>query len=394
MGAKSRFLVKLTFLAVGLSCGLLGTSRAWADTDITSSAYGAISSLLGGTSELYAGETSLPIITLSMGGLSEGLGQAISAYPVDGAAFVINPAASSMLVNSETSLTHNAWISDTKVETALYTTRFGDLGIGVAGKLAYNDFAEQSDYTKVAKGYYTESMGVLNVSYNFLSGYHFGGLAAGVNLKAAYRSVPDYTDNEGNIIAGSGADQSAIGIMADFGLLTRFNFLKFYPSRDKNFAVALVARNLGPAVLEEPLPTQFSLGASYTFLKPLTVAIDVAKQVNLVDPAASAGFIYCLGFNAQLFDFFALDAGCMLKNGNLRLSAAAQVDLAEITVVANYTLDLITQFQNANRLSIEFKLALGDGGRAAYNQKVEEFYRRGVDAYAQGNTEAAIEFWE
>jgi hypothetical protein len=50
----------------------------------------------------------------------------------------------------------------------------------------------------------------------------------GVNIKGAFRLMPDYSDaddtgnNKGELIEGSGMSQSAVMLMADAGLLTSF----------------------------------------------------------------------------------------------------------------------------------------------------------------------------
>ena len=60
--------------------------------------------------------------------------------------------------------------------------------------------------------------------------------------------------------------------MAYFGLLTRFNLLKFYHSRSKNFSVGAAIKNLGFNALEEPLPTLASAGFAYSPFRPLLIA--------------------------------------------------------------------------------------------------------------------------
>ena len=86
---------------------------------------------------------------------------------------------------------------------------------------AYNDWG-----AAVANNYISETVGTLNVSYNFLSNYYFSGVAVGANLKVAYRNIPD-------IASLSVYNQSALAFMGDVGAQTSFNFLKFYNSQSQ-----------------------------------------------------------------------------------------------------------------------------------------------------------------
>ncbi len=56
----------------------------------------------------------------------------------------------------------------------------------------------------------------------------------GANVKAAYRDIPT--------VFATG--QSAFSVMADIGLLTRFNLFKFYSSREPNLSVGTAVKNL------------------------------------------------------------------------------------------------------------------------------------------------------
>ena len=61
-----------------------------------------------------------------------------------------------------------------------------------------------------------------------------------------------------------------------------------------------------------------------------------------------------------------------------------------ISLVANYVVD----FNSDPRFSVEAKLDLGDSGRAETRARVDELYVRGLDAYARGDSDIAIEFWQ
>jgi tetratricopeptide (TPR) repeat protein len=60
----------------------------------------------------------------------------------------------------------------------------------------------------------------------------------------------------------------------------------------------------------------------------------------------------------------------------------------------NYTLDLLTQLQPLNRVSLGARFNLGDGGRAEKSKKVDELYLRGLEEYANGNLDEAVRYWE
>lgn len=364
-----------------------------AQTDVASAAYGLGASISSAFLDSNSGTTGFAILDIPFGGYSEGMASALTALPVDSSAFTINPATSAMLESTELAIFHNNWIGDSKLESAVYAIRFGNLGLGLGGKWLYVPFSERDDFTDVAKSYYSETLAFLNASYNLFSGYYFSGLSIGANLKAAYRSMPDYADNSGKVVPGSGMQQSGAAVMADFGAYTRFNFLKFYVSRDRNAAVGLAIRNLGFPVDGDPLPTAASIGLAYSPIRPLTLALDVAQPINLQDIRLSESTIYALAVDADLFEFFSIHCGFQLKGGNPRFSLGSRVALASVDIIVNYTLDLTTQLKDMNRFSLEARLNLGDQGRYAIRIKVEELYLRGVDAYAKGNIGEAIELW-
>ncbi len=382
------------FSVLALSVFLLSAaSRAVAQEGAGSAAYSFFLNLFYPSLDPYAGETVFRILRTPVGGFSEGMVNTLTAYATESSAIAFNPAASAVLDDTELSVYHSNWIGDSKVESAFYSMRFGDLGIGAGGKWLYAGFKEYNDFVEaITKANYSEAMALANVSYNFFSGYYFTGLSVGANVKAAYRSVPDYADDQGVVIPGSGLDQSAVAFLADFGLLTRFNLLKFYPSRSKNCAVGASVRDLGFPVLGEAMPTSVSLGASYSPVRPLTFALDVTKPVNLMDIAASEGMQYSLAAEGRILEFFSVHGGFQLKNGP-RLALGSSIALADVTIVVNYTLDLATQFRDANRFSAQARINLGDGGRYALRLKVEEYYLRGIEEYAAGNIEASIELW-
>ncbi len=339
------------------------------------------------TNELFSdpntGLTIFPVLLVPTGGKYEGMGTAYTAVAGDSGFLEANPSASSVLDYTELSFIHNNWIADSRLENVIYTMRFNDLGIGVAGKFLYVPFTGYDDWgERTGGGYYSESIATANVSYNFLSSYSFYGLAVGANLKVAYRNVPSVRYDE----------QSAIAALVDVGALTRFNFLKFYASRSKNFSVGLVVKNLGPLVMEEPLPTVLTAGIAYSPLRPVTIAYDLNVPIGYGQGAERINMAG--GVDVLVAEFFSIHGGFQYRGANPRLSLGGTVDLTRVSFVANYTLDLTTGSNTPDRFSLEAKINLGDEGRLALRKRVDDYYISGVEEFAEGNLEKAIGFFE
>jgi tetratricopeptide (TPR) repeat protein len=393
---------KRGFFALTLILLAAFVNRA-AAVDVSQDTYGDLSDFLEGIYGIdnNAGLTAFPALNVPLGGRSEGMAGAFSAVADDISFLEWNPAGSSMLAKTEIAFFHNNWIADTKIEGAAFASRYKNLGFAAGGKWLYTPFTEYNIYgERASKGYYSEAVGILNASYNFLSGYYFSGISLGVNIKGAFRIVPDYSnaddqDNKtGQLISGSGASQSAAMAMADIGLLTRFNFLKAYRSRDRNLALALTARNLGPPVMGDPLPSAASAGISYKPLRPLLLAFDFSVPLNLDDISLSEKPYWSVGTAVQITRFLSMRAGFLSKAGNVRIALGSAVDMDRISLDVNYTLDLLTQFTPLNRVSLGLRLNLGDQGRKALTDNVDKLYLLGLDAYAEGNADEAQSYWE
>jgi hypothetical protein len=184
-------------------------------------AYSSISDVFASLVGDDEGLTVFRSLNIPSGGRSEALGTAYTGLSDDIGFIEYNPAASSILDKTELAFFHNAWIADSAIETIAWTTRQRNLGMGAALKCFYVPFTEYNIFgERVSSGYYSETTATANLSYNFLAGYDFKGIAAGLNLKAAYRGVPNYADNNTNkIIENSGLNQSAIAFMADLGAM-------------------------------------------------------------------------------------------------------------------------------------------------------------------------------
>ncbi|MDR0553665.1 MAG: UPF0164 family protein [Treponema sp.] len=390
-------------------CGCALLAAALPALDFNEDDYGSLSDFLD---EIYgvdenAGLTAFPVLNIPMGGRSEGMAGAFSAVADDASFLEWNPAGSSLLSVTELAFFHNNWISDTKVEGLVFASRYKNVGFAGGGKWLYTPFTEYNIYgERVAKGYYSEAVAVLNASYNFFSGYYFSGLSVGVNLKGAFRFTPDFTNDSEEVSAGSsagssagasagsGKEQSAAMAMADLGLLTRFDFLKFYYARERNVSAALVVRNLGPPALDDPLPTAAAAALSYRPLRPILLSFEFCLPVNLADPAASEAPYWAAGLSVTVARFLSMRAGLMAKTGNARIAVGSAVTLDRIALEVNYTLDLLTQFTPLNRISLGVRFNLGDQGRKALADEVERLYLRGLDAYSNDQDDEAQTYWE
>lgn len=350
------------------------------------------------------GTTSFRSLLIPVGGRPESLGSAYTGLCDDAGYINYNAAASCILTETQASAFHNSWIADSKMDTLVYTTRIENFGFGLQAGCLYMPFTEYNIFgERVNTSYYTETNFAANASYNFLAGYDFKGFALGATLKTVFRSVPDYTDNDTDSIKSfSGLAQSGIGIMADLGLMLQFNFLKFFASRTPNVRIGFSAQNLGIAFtgiskkleLDDPLPTFFAAGMSCQFLPIITATFDIKQPVNLFHPeeyqlfSVSAGVI--LAFTKQ----FNLLLGAELKGGNPRFSVGSELQLSNARLNFNYTLDLTSSLTPVNRISLSAKILLGDRGRAEKQKHIDELYAKGLEYYANGEWEKAIEQWE
>lgn len=352
------------------------------------------------------GTTSFRSLLIPIGGRAESLGSSYTGLSDDVSYIDYNPAASSINKESEIALFHNAWIADSAIETIAGTTRFGNLGIGGKVSCFYVPFSEYDSFgTKLTGSYYSETTAVLNVSYNFSAGYTFKGLAAGLNVKAAWRSIPDYCDNDtGEIISGSGLEQSALGLMADAGIMMQFNIGKFYISRDPNVRIGLSASNLGAAItgfksddglkLDDGLPSSIGIGISYKCIRPLTMLLEFRQPFDLTDISSYQMFSAGTGAELQITDFFSVLTGFQLKGGNPRISLGSEFEFFKMRMNVNYTLDLTSSLNPVNHISLSAKLLLGDRGREEKQRQVDRLYNEGVACFAKRDFEKAIEYWE
>jgi hypothetical protein len=348
--------------------------------------YGNITDALKAFADPNTGLTSFPTLLISMGGLSEGMGTAYSAVALDSGFLESNPAASSVLKDAELALYHHGWIADSNLEGVVYTIRFNDLGIGFGGNFLFVPFPAYNEWgVKGATDYISESVGTVNVSYNFFSDYYFYGVAAGANFKVAYRSIP----------AVFALNQSALAVMADAGLQTSFNFLKFYNARAKNFSVGFVVKNLGISSLpDEALPHLATAGFAWSPLRPWTIAVDGDLPFSFPGEPSAPGPYLAVGTTVNITDFLSVQAGGVVSGYNPRVSVGAALAVGTLDLTMNYNLDLSGTASPLDKFSVEARFVLGDSGRGDVAKKAEELYLQGIEEYAAGNYAGAIDLWQ
>jgi hypothetical protein len=339
-----------------------------------------------------AGETTLPILQIPFGGRYQSMGTAYTGYAADIGFFNSNPAGSTIQDYTRLSVFHNNYIEDANIDGAIYTIRSDNLGLAFSGQILYVDFTEYNSWgQRDSLGTYSETMFGANAAYNFWPGTYFGGLSVGASLKAAYRHVPAVLA----IVSGDVSNQDAIGIMLDLGLLTRLNFLKFYNSRDYNLGLGLAVKNIGPPVMDDPLPMEATAGLSYKPIRPVSVSCDFIYPLffDLSDMAASRWSL-AFGTNIDITDFLSVQMGTNFRGGNPRISLGVEMIVMDFVVLTNYTLDLVTQLDRPDRFSVEVSLNFGDEGRLEKRKRVDQLYLDGLEAFALGLQDKAIAIWE
>jgi hypothetical protein len=351
--------------------------------------YASITDVLEVFADPNTGLTSFPTLLIPMGGLSEGMGSAYAAMSKDSGYIESNPAASSLMESSELAFYHHAWISDTNIEGVVYSMRFNDLGIGFGGKFLYTPFTAYGEWgTGQGDINISETIGTMNISYNFFSSYYFYGLAVGANIKVAYRNIPD-------IPSLSVLNQSALAAMADIGMQTSFNFLKFFRSQSRNFSMGLVVKNLGFSTLsDEVLPSVATAGIAWLPLRPWTIAADFNYPFTLSADTPAETWNLAIGTTVGVTDFLSIQAGTLLDPSNPKVSLGAALAVGTLSLTMNYNLDLSGSLNPLDKFSVQAKFDLGDSGRKAQAHQAEALYLQGVEEYANGNYAHAIELWQ
>ena len=372
-------------------------------TDALSRLSDAFSSLANGNE----GTSSFRSLLIPSGGRAESLGTAFTGLADDISCIEYNPASSATLKQTELAAFHNAWIADAAMETVAATMRKGNIGFGGQIRCFYVPFTEYNSFgERVAGSYYTETTAIFNISYNFLAGYYFKGIALGINAKASWRGIPDYADNNtGAIISGSGLSQSALAVAGDFGMMLQFNAGKLFHSREPNLRIGVNILNAGVAftgfksasgvVLDDALPTSAAIGISYRIVKPLLVTAEFRQPFNMLNISEYAMWSAGAGVEVRVTNFFSVLGGFLLKGANPRISLGSEFTIfKKITLDINYTLDLTSSLNPVNRISLCAKVPLGDNGRAETQKRIDELYNAGLQYFSEGAYDNAIACWE
>jgi hypothetical protein len=395
MGARGSQRYRPKILAPLLFLAIAGAPALPAEDPGVNDFFYALAQLVPSESARNNGLTIFPILSLPFGGAQTAMGSAYTAVCRDISFLDCNPAAGA--IQDETQLAANTRlaISNVQLESAGWTDRWGDYSLGALFKILHSDFTAYDATGKAtATGAYVELAAGVNGSMTLWRDYNFSGLAIGANIKLAYRDIPKSFYERITRLAGS--DQNAFGVMADLGLLTRFNFLKPYSSRDKNFSVGFAIRDLGPPTVQnEALPTTVNAGIAWQPLRYLTFAGDFNLPVNLVDITQSSMPGFSVGMALQIANFAGVKAGFQLKGGNPRFTVGGEVDAIEwASFLVSYTLDLSTQFRLGNHLTIQAKLNFGDNGRQALAKKVDELYISALVAMSSSDWQKVISLCE
>jgi hypothetical protein len=343
--------------------------------------YNQVMDYFASNADINSGLTAFPTLLIPTGGSLEGMGTAYTAVARDTGFMEANPAASSSLPHPELAFLHHNWIADSKIEGIIFTSRLGDMGFGFGGKFLYMPFDQYQEWGElVNSAYLSETIATINLAYNFFSSYAFEGIAIGGNLKLAHRHIP----------AVFMADQSAIGIMGDFGILTRFDLFKFYYSTQKNFSIGAAIKNIGYTDKNDPLPTLFTAGLAYALIKPVTLAVDFNLPVSFDPVNYPAGRWYlAAGLNINFARFFSIQSGIRIKE-NPMISLGCNIDMGEQSLTANYNLDLSGRLNPVDKFSVEVKFKLGYKERLRTQQKLLELYSLAMQALSTGDYRLAI----
>ena len=382
-------ITRTRFFLTAIAFSLISQAFALDLTDV----YNTLGSSFYNMIDKNEGMTSFQSLNIPCGGREESLGSAFTGLADDICFFDYNPAASCLLKKGEVALFHNSWIADSNMETLAWADRFGDLGLGAKLKCFYTPFTEYNFFgDRVAGNYYSETTACVNASYNFFHGYYFKGL------------VPDYTNNETNaVIEGSGLAQSALGLMADIGVMTTFDCFKSFDSRDANLRVGVSAVNLGASLkgfgsqgsfgLDDPLPSALCAGASYRLFKFLAFTADFRQPINFQDFSKSGLWSAGIGIDWTVTSYLEFMAGFRLKGGNPRFSLGSEFKIKKFIFDVNYTFDLTSSLNPVNHFSLSARVALGDRGRKIKQENCDKYYTMGLDEYAKGNYDEAVKWW-
>ena len=170
------------------------------------------SSTFGPLADQNTGLTMFPLLTMPMGGRAEGMAGAYTAFGGGAEGLDANPACSALMSRAELFISHRNGIADSSIEGAAAAGKAGPVGLGAFAKVFLVPFTRYDESgVPAGNGYFTEAVIAGNMAVQLLPLAGNGGIAAGANMKAAARVVPE------SIARG----QSAFALAMDMGLLAR-----------------------------------------------------------------------------------------------------------------------------------------------------------------------------
>ena len=116
------------------------------------------------------GLTAFPILSLPFGGEDAAMGNAYTAVSREISFLNSNPAGSPLMGQTEFSIHHANIISDVMLETAAYTSRWDNIGVGAFAQILHSEFTALGiSGNQIAASVYTESIIGLNFGYTFFA---------------------------------------------------------------------------------------------------------------------------------------------------------------------------------------------------------------------------------
>lgn len=367
-----------------------------------SSGYSSISKAFNIFTNLHEGEMGFRSLLIHPGGRMAALNGAFTALANDITFFETNPAGSATLKQTELAFFHNAWIADSHLDTISYSMRSGNLGYGASLRCFYIPFSEYDSYgEKISSGYYSETFTTFNIAYNFFNGYKFKGLSLGSSIKFGIVSFPPFqgqisTNEKVNpkIKKQNALDQMSFAVLVDLGMQFRGNFYKNFDSKEPNIFFGIAIKNIGPPIKGDVAPSIFSVGFAYQPAKIFTFSLDFSYPMNILKIKNSGKPFASLGLIFNITKYFSLLSGFGIRGGNPRFTLGGEVNISNIQINANYTLDLTSQTTALNHIIVGIKIFLGDNGRGEKDDRLEAMYIEGLHLYQEKKYKEAIKVWE
>lgn len=290
------------------------------------------------------------------------------------------------------------------LEYSLDSAFFGGLGLTRRAKqLPDFGYGLFGTILTIPDSKYFEVITGLNLSYNFLAGYDFKGICAGINIKSGWQnlqfsSIKNNYNQDDFVIC---VPKSLFSVIFDLGVMTQFNLFKYFYSREPNVKVGLSLKNIGfvfgssiEDVKNHPLPSEVSLAFSCRFLKPITLCAGTSFPLNFSDFSQRYVPSVSFGFDFYLKDSISISVGTDFKKNKSQFSAGLDLKFSENRINFNYSLDYISKEHQSHKISLSFKALLGDNDRNLIDFMVDKYYQAGLDYYANGEWEKAIKEWE